>query len=505
MNNMSLLKAYLLKTDDPFVMIKCWYEDLTNTIWKANENPAKESYEDILQHIFREQGRAGGFSYKDPETNRNRTLNQSTLTASLDKILSIKEVSEFLSSKSVAGDKPQSKKNLGWLRTDSGMKSTFQMNLMKIKEELRPYAKQPEYAQHINRIFAAIDKQVTALPKTPREIAGFRATASDYDKVSNDKDFEKKMKPYKKLLEQLQDIQKINHHLDKGNVDASGKVAYPSEAIKALDKLFDNGPSVIFQLDEFAEAAEGDTKDSLGARFANSGIENAREAREIEDDIAEILRSDVKIMKLKGGLETMELLEALQNHLYPQFTGKTAFRNRGEAKNIMDNVKRARKRRMRQKKDKAKRMGNFDTSQSAKDERFNDRVKSAERSLTRMYYLLGLKEDKLRGRKLATLQEEVRDNENAIRRIKREMADRKPSDEKLGTKFERKFYKAFDDMPDKEEHMAKGRAKAQEYAEMDAQRAEEAESQLQEEIEQENERAFEELMAGGTFTRGFGE
>ena len=32
---MTLLKAYLLDTDDPFVMIKCWYEDLTNTIWKA--------------------------------------------------------------------------------------------------------------------------------------------------------------------------------------------------------------------------------------------------------------------------------------------------------------------------------------------------------------------------------------------------------------------------------------------------------------------------------------
>tara|TARA_R110001592_G_scaffold224032_3_gene479610 strand:+ start:292 stop:1803 length:1512 start_codon:yes stop_codon:yes gene_type:complete len=503
---MSLLKAYLLRTDDPFVMIKCWYEDLTNTIWKANENPAKESYEDILQHIFREQGRAGGFKYKDPNTNTTRTLNQSTLTQALDKILSIKEVSEFLSSKSVAGQQPQRKtkemlnspSQLGWEKTNSGLKNTLGMNLFKIKDELKPYAKQTEYAQHINRIFAAIDKQLASLPKKPKDIRGFRGRAEDYDKSTKDAGFERKIKPYRKLLKLLEDVQKVNDQLSEGELDSTGKVVYPRKAIRALDKLFDEGPGIIFQLDEFVEADEEESKDSLASRFANSGIDNANEARDIEDEITKILQSNVKIMKLKGGLETMDLLDALQNHLYPQFKGKTTFRNRSEAESIMGNITQARSRRMRQKKDKAKRMSNFDTSQSSRDARFNDRIKSAEKFLIKQYFHLGKTEDTFKGRKRAAFEDDVRDTERGIRQMKKEMADFIPSDESQATKFRNKYYKAFDDMPDKEAEMQKGRELKSKLNEKDIEEQTAA-------LEEEHQRMFEELMAGGKFTRGLGQ
>lgn len=503
-NTMSLLKAYLLKTDDPFVMIKCWYEDLTNTIWKAGENPAKESYQDILQHIFREQGKAGGFKYKDPDTNTTRTLNQSTLTNALNTILSSKEVSEFLSSKSEAGSQMQRKtkemilypSQLGWEKTDSGMKSTFRMNLFKIKEQLRPFAKDPEYAQHINRIFAAVDKQIEALPKNKKGIRGFKASAKDYQKDEKNENFERIIKPYKNLLKLLKDVQKVNDQLSEGELDASGRVVYPRKAIRALDKLFDEGPGIIFQLDEFAEAAEGDTKDSLGARFANAGIDNARIARELEDDIAEILRSNVRIMQLKGGLETMDLLDALQNHLYPQFKGKTTFRNRGEAQSIMARVTQARNRRKKQKQSKAKRMSSFDTSQEGRDSRFNDRIKSAESFLKKQYFHLGKTEDTFKGRKRQAFEEDVNETERGIRQLKREMADRLPKDEKQATSFRNKFYKAFDDMPDREAEIQKGR---EAKAKINEQNIEEETAA----IEEEHERMFEELMASGTLSRGF--
>ena len=220
---MTLLKAYLLDTDDPFVMIKCWYEDLTNTIWKAPKKKT-ETYLEILQHIISEQGRAGGFKYKDPNTKTTKTLNTSTLTQALKKILELDGVEEYLKTTAKAGEIPvKGSKTMGWQGrpTKSAMKSSFHSNLLSIRKLLQPFENDPKYQQDINRINAAIDKQISVLPKHFSQMRGFKA---DSYEEPDDSRIWATLKPYENLLEQLQDVQKINDQLGEGELDSDGNV-----------------------------------------------------------------------------------------------------------------------------------------------------------------------------------------------------------------------------------------------------------------------------------------
>ncbi len=513
---MTLLKAYLLNTDDPFVMVKCWYEDLTNTIWKAKKKKT-ETYLEILEHIINEQGKAGGFRYKDPDTNTTKTLNTSTLTQALNKILELEGVEEHLNKTAESGEIPQrSSRTMGWVGkpTPSAMKSSFHTNLMRIRKILQPFANEEEYQGHINRINAAIDKQISVLPKHFSQMRGFKA---DSYEEPDDSQLWTSLKPYEKLLEQLQDVQKINNQLSEAELDSDGSVVYPRAAVKALDKLFDVGPRVIFKLDEFVEAAE---KDSLGKRFSNKGSKVFEHAQELEDKIVELLKSELTIMNNQGRLEKMPMLEALHEHLYPQFKGTTAFRSQKEAKDIWSKVKGKRRKRMNLKRAKAKRKKLAFGAGSSSKERFhatfNDNIKNSIKNLGSAYYLLGLKEGKLGGRWLQRINDNIKDLEQGIRKLQSRMkesskysvelteemdeAEYNSNKEKHESKMKQKYFMMDAELPDREEKIQEGRDRRDEL------KRQRKEKQIEEEarnLEQQQDDAIETLLQTGEWKLGF--
>jgi hypothetical protein len=509
---MTLLKAYLLDTDDPFVMIKCWYEDLTNTIWKAPKKKT-ETYLEILQHIISEQGRAGGFKYKDPNTKTTKTLNTSTLTQALKKILELDGVEEYLKTTAKAGEIPvKGSKTMGWQGrpTKSAMKSSFHSNLLSIRKLLQPFENDPKYQQDINRINAAIDKQISVLPKHFSQMRGFKA---DSYEEPDDSRIWATLKPYENLLEQLQDVQKINDQLGEGELDSDGNVVYPRAAVRALDKLFEQGPKVIFKLDEFIE---GSKKDALGKRFSNKGNKVFEHAQELEDKIVEILTSELTIINNQGRLEKMEMIDALHKHLYPQFKGTTAFRSKEQASSVWSKVKGKREKRKNLKRAKAQRRRVAMGATSGQRERmlatYNDDMKAAMRQLGKQYYLLGLKEDRLGGRWLQRANDDIRDLEIGIRAKQRELRESleyPPKDDdmeqeqydqakdKHDSKMERKYFMINADMPDREEKIQEGRDRKDELLRQQEERRIQEEA---EQIEQRQTSIMETLQSGATWS-----
>ena len=497
MRIMTLLKAYLFNTDNPYLMLKCWYEDMTGTIWKEDRE-AKESYQDILREIITAQGSKGTLTFKDPSTGGTRKLTESTLISSLNKLLQNKEIKQFLDKKSIAGDIPRGNKPPQ--PSKSGMKSTFFRNLIKIKTELRPFAKDPKFAQHINRIFAAVDKQIDKLPTKPSQIRNYRPSQEEYED-SSDELFERKLAPYRKLLKDLQEVATISDSLSIGEMDEEGKVVYPKKAVRVLDKLFDYGPRVIQKLDEFAEHAEDGARESLGALFANSGTANAREARQLDKDILEILNTEVKILNDEGKLEDISLLEAIQDHLYAQFTGKTAFKSQKEARSVYDKLRSVRQKRMGAKRAKARRLRDSpDQSMSAKLRRFNSQMQSAHKYLKNLYFTLGLKEDRLGGRWLNKHEDNIRETINGINAQNRYVKDWLDYDDKdadAKAKIEDRYYMAFRDLPDREENIQKGRDKKERMIQENEERRIEEEAQ---QLLDQSDDIMEQLMREGSFT-----
>ena len=189
------------------------------------------------------------------------------------------------------------------------------------------------------------------------------------------------------------------------------------------------------------------------------------------------------------------MLDALQNHLYPQFKGKTPFKSQSEAKDIMSRVSDVRSKRMGAKRAKADRIKNRPRmDNAAKYERFNTRIQSAERFLTKMYFNLGKTEETFKGRKRTEYEQQVRETEIEIKSQKKYMVDIEPEDAKLSSRWKNKHHMAYSDMPDKEAEMQKGREAAK--------KTEEKVIELQGEAEEEAyDKMYEDLMAGRTIER----
>ena len=315
---MTLLKAYLLKTDDPIKMLNIYYDEVCSLI-KAE---ADETFMELLDEIP---------SYLtetiDPATKEQFDLME--VKNAIDKLKKDKNLEglfyepryedvtrphrdfphgnlkEVVGEKFAGwGNKPRKAKAgptkigtkspySGWIgeQTTSAKGSAMQSNLFRMVDVLGDVAdKSPE----IRLIIRALQKAAEEIPPQ----------GENKDITSDKKKDDEVLKYYKKVRLQLKRISKLEKQLQSGEQAEDGTIIYGADITNALEQLLAE-PEIFHKLEDFIDD-EGEIRTPLSQQY--DGTKHEEAANKIELEIKKLLQSNVVMINNENEKITLPLL-----------------------------------------------------------------------------------------------------------------------------------------------------------------------------------------------------
>lgn len=319
---MTLLKAYLLKTDDPIKMINIYYDEVCSLIKAEADETFMELLDEIPSYLtealdpetkeqfdlievknaidkLKKDKNLEGLFYEPRYEDVTRTHPHSRQPSSNP---NLKEVTgkKFAGwgnkpRKAKAGPKFPGKKSphSGWLgeETTSAKGSSMQSNLFRMVDVLGDVAdKSPE----IRLIIRALQKAAEEIPPQ----------GMDKERTSDKKKDDEVLKYYKKVRLQLKRISKLERQLRSGSQADDGTVLYGSDITNALEQLFSE-PEIFHKLEDFIDD-EGEIRTPLSQQY--DGTKHEAAANKIELEIKKLLQSNVVMVNNENTLVTLPLL-----------------------------------------------------------------------------------------------------------------------------------------------------------------------------------------------------